>query len=111
MTHLALMVLLAFDGGAPPTPPRHIRISAARFRYSPETVPLKMGETVVLELVTEDRKHGFNAPDFGVRADVEPGKVATVTLTPQRKGQFPFHCDIFCGSGHEEMTGAFVVTD
>lgn len=110
MSLFALAMFLALDGGASP-PPRHVRISAAMWRYAPDTVALKKGETVVLELVSEDRKHGFNAPDFGVRADVEPGKVAYVTLTPQRVGQFPFHCDIFCGSGHEEMAGTFVVTD
>ncbi len=111
MTQLALVLMLALDGGAAASPPRHVRISAAMWRYAPETVRLKRGETVVLELISEDRRHGFNAPDFGVRADVEPGKVTQVTLTPLRNGQFPFHCDIFCGEGHEEMTGVFVVTD
>jgi cytochrome c oxidase subunit 2 len=24
-------------------------------------------------------------------------------------GTFPFHCDVFCGEGHEEMTGEIVV--
>lgn len=111
MSLLALAMFLALDGGAAPPPPRHVRISAAMWRYAPDTVALKKGETVVLELVSEDRKHGFNAPDFGVRADVELGKVAYVTVTPTRSGTFPFHCDIFCGDGHEEMTGVFVVTD
>jgi cytochrome c oxidase subunit 2 len=30
---------------------------------------------------------------------------------PDKVGTFPFHCDIFCGEGHEDMTGKFVVTD
>ena len=25
-------------------------------------------------------------------------------------GTFEFHCDVFCGSGHEEMSGRFEVS-
>ena len=113
------LLCAATDGGAnePPRAPRppvsvqHIRISAAMWRYAPDSIQLKKGETVVLELVSEDRKHGFTVPDWGVRSDIVPGKVAEVTVTPPRAGQVPFHCDIFCGDGHEEMTGVFVVTE
>jgi cytochrome c oxidase subunit 2 len=34
-----------------------------------------------------------------------------VRLVPNRIGTFDFHCDIFCGSGHEEMAGTIIVTD
>lgn len=30
--------------------------------------------------------------------------------TPDKSGEFPFHCDVFCGSGHESMTGTVIVT-
>jgi heme/copper-type cytochrome/quinol oxidase subunit 2 len=33
-----------------------------------------------------------------------------VTLTPDKEGTYPFHCDVFCGDGHEDMTGTLVVT-
>jgi len=26
-------------------------------------------------------------------------------------GDFPFHCDVFCGSGHEQMEGTIKVTE
>jgi cytochrome c oxidase subunit 2 len=52
---------------------------------------------------------GFNLPDFNVRADIVPGKVATVKLTPDKTGTFTFLCDIFCGEGHETMAGQLVV--
>jgi cytochrome c oxidase subunit II len=32
-----------------------------------------------------------------------------VRIVPDKAGTLPFHCDIFCGSGHEEMTGEIVV--
>jgi cytochrome c oxidase subunit 2 len=37
--------------------------------------------------------------------------VSRVRLVPDKVGTFPFVCDIFCGSGHEDMTGTIVVTE
>jgi len=90
---------------------RVVRISAKRFEYSPSSITLKKGEPVVLELVSLDRVHGFNAPDFGLRADVKPDAVTRLTFTPDKIGTFAFHCDVFCGSGHEDMSGEIVVRD
>ena len=30
---------------------------------------------------------------------------------PDKTGKFTFSCDVFCGDGHEEMTGTIVVTN
>jgi cytochrome c oxidase subunit 2 len=70
---------------------------------------LRIGLPVVLELSSLDVVMGFNAPDFGVRADVLPGKTSLVRFAPDRSGRFAFLCDIFCGTGHEEMAGTIVV--
>ncbi len=64
-----------------------------------------VGVPVVLEFVTADVVMGFNAPDFNVRADIIPGQVARVRLVPDKTGTFVFLCDIFCGDGHEGMSG------
>ena len=53
---------------------------------------------------------GFNVPDFGVRGDIIPGKTTRLDLTPDKTGTFTFLCDIFCGDGHEGMSGTLVVT-
>jgi cytochrome c oxidase subunit II len=60
---------------------------------------------VTLEFVTADVVMGFNAPDFKARADIIPGQVSRVRLTPDKTGTFTFLCDIFCGEGHEGMSG------
>jgi len=66
---------------------------------------------VVLQLATEDRSHGFNIPLMNVRADIIPGKVAELKITPRKTGEFDFFCDIFCGSGHEGMNGKIIVRE
>jgi cytochrome c oxidase subunit II len=52
----------------------------------------------------------MNIPDFKVRADIVPGTVSKLTFTPDKAGTFPFLCDIFCGDGHEAMSGTLIVT-
>ena len=61
--------------------------------------------------VTLDRGQGFQLREFGVRADVKPGEVTPVRILPQKTGRFPFECDVFCGSGHEDMSGELIVVD
>ena len=98
---------LAYSGD----PEAVIRITAKRFEYSPNEIRLKKGVPVVLEFTSLDRLHGFSCPDLGIRTDIPPGKTSRVRVVPDKVGTFPFHCDIFCGEGHEDMTGKFVVTD
>jgi cytochrome c oxidase subunit 2 len=88
-----------------------IKVSAKKFDYTPGEIKLKKGVPVVLEFTTQDVVMGFNVPDLGARADIIPGKVSRVRLVPDKVGTFEFHCDIFCGSGHEEMAGTIVVTE
>ncbi len=88
-----------------------IQIKAKKFEYTPSEITLKKGVPVVLELASLDRLHGFNCPAFGIRGDIQPKKITKIRFTPDKVGTFEFHCDIFCGSGHETMTGKFIVTE
>jgi cytochrome c oxidase subunit 2 len=106
---LSLSVAAALHSGA--AEPRVVRIVAKRFTYTPSEVTLKKGEPVVLELVSEDRVHGFKLPAFKIRTDVRPNEVTRVPLTPDKTGTFTFACDVFCGDGHDDMTGTVVVTE
>jgi cytochrome c oxidase subunit 2 len=102
---LALIAFRVTAQGAP----RVIAVTAKKFTYDPSEIHLKVGEAVVLELKSLDVVMGFNCPDFKVRSDVPPGKVTRVELKPDKAGTFPFFCDVFCGSGHEDMNGTFIV--
>jgi cytochrome c oxidase subunit II len=90
---------------------RVIKISAERYEYSPAKVTLKKGEAVILELTSGDRLHGFHIKELGVRADVLPGQPVRVRIVPDKVGTFPFTCDLFCGSGHSDMSGMITVTN
>jgi len=88
-----------------------IQITAKRFVYSPRDITVKKGVPVVLEFTSLDRLHGFNCPGRGIRTDIPPQKVTKLRFVPQKVGTFPFHCDNFCGSGHEGMNGTITVTE
>ena len=76
-----------------------------KFAFLPGEITLKQGMPVVLEFETTDVVMGFSAPDLKLRADIVPGQVTRLRLAPQRIGSFDFLCDIFCGDGHEGMSG------
>ncbi len=88
-----------------------VKITAKRYEYSPKEITLKKGVPVVLEFTSLDRLHGFNCPGLKLRIDISPGKVNTLSFTPDKAGTFPFHCDNFCGSGHEGMKGTIIVAE
>ena len=88
-----------------------IQITAKRCEYSPKEISLKKGVPVVLEFTSLDRLHGFDCPGLGIRMDIRPGKVNRLRVVPDKVGTFPFHCDNFCGSGHEGMRGTITVTE
>lgn len=91
--------------------PKVIKISAKRFDYTPGNLKLKKGQPVIFELTSRDVMMGFNLPDFSLRADMVPEKVTRVQFIPDKAGTFTFLCDIFCGTGHEEMHGTVTVVD
>ena len=90
--------------------PRVIPVVARKFVFLPSEIRLKKGETVTLELTAPEIVMGFNAPDFKARADIIPGTVSKLTFTPDKTGTFTFLCDVFCGEGHEGMSGTLIVT-
>jgi cytochrome c oxidase subunit 2 len=85
------------------------KIVARKFTYLPNLVTVKKGQPVVLEFTAPEVVMGMNCPALGIRADIVPGTVASVRFTPEKTGTFEYFCDIFCGDGHEAMTGKIKV--
>jgi cytochrome c oxidase subunit 2 len=88
---------------------REIAIVAQRFRFTPDVIDLQRGEPVLLQIHSLDFVHGFHVPALGLRADLLPGMVTPLRLTPLQAGRLDFLCDNFCGDGHETMHGHFNV--
>ena len=67
------------------------------------------GQPATLEVSTADVQHGFSAQAFNIDEPIQPGKPATIKVTPREKGQFNVECDIVCGPGHDNMQGTIIV--
>lgn len=101
---LAPVALLAATAGE-----RVIPVVAKKFVFVPSEIRVKRGETVILQLSAPEVPMGFNLADFKQRVDIVPGKVATLRITADQAGSFVFLCDVFCGTGHEDMSGTLIV--
>jgi cytochrome c oxidase subunit 2 len=91
--------------------PKVVKITAKKYEFSPKQLILKKGETVTLQFTSLDRKHGFSAPALDIRADITPGKVTELKVTPAQVGESEYYCDVFCGSGHDDMTGRLKIVN
>lgn len=90
--------------------PRVVKIVAKKFEFVPNEIRVRQGETVTLEFTAPEVPMGVNLADFAMRTDIIPGKPSTLRLTPNKVGTFTFVCDLFCGSGHEDMSGTLIVS-
>jgi cytochrome c oxidase subunit 2 len=105
------LVLGALAGWTLAAPaPRVIDVVAKKFEFVPGEIRVGRGEAVALRFTAPEVPMGFNLADFNLRADIVPGRVTTVQFTADKAGTFTFLCDVFCGSGHEDMSGTLVVT-
>ena len=107
--HVVLGFALAQPAAAEQT--QFIRLKAHMFTFAPDEIVVKKGVPVTLELMSIDRIHGFNLPDFHIRTTIEPWVSTTISFTPDKVGRFIFACDHFCGDGHDDMSGVIVVVD
>lgn len=109
---LVVFAVAAFAAAPAAHQEQVIKITAKKFEYSPNVIKIKKGVPVVFEFTSLDRVHGFTVPDLeGVRLTIEPGKANRVTIMAPKAGTYEFHCDLFCGDGHEGMTGTIIVED
>jgi cytochrome c oxidase subunit II len=92
-------------------PEKVVQIVAQRFSYTPNEIVLQAGQPAVLAFTALDFTHGFSIPRLKIRADLPPGQVTRVRLTPEKPGVYEFLCDNFCGAGHEQMNGKIIVKE
>jgi cytochrome c oxidase subunit 2 len=91
--------------------PQVIEIHATRFSFAPAEITLTKGETITLDLTSEDVTHGLSIPELGVNATINKGKSTKVDVTPQQAGTFEGRCSHFCGVGHGSMLFSVHVKD
>jgi plastocyanin len=84
---------------------RLIRIQSSRYAFSPGEIHANTGDTLTIELVSNDVAHSLSldGTDFSLSAD--PGQVAVGTFVAAKPGVYRFRCTIPCGNLHPFMLG------
>ncbi len=82
---------------------REISVNAFRFEYDPDTIYIKKGEAVRIEINNLDMVHGISIPDMDIRG------YNSVEFTAEKEGEFDWYCYNPCGEGHGRMRGKIIV--
>jgi heme/copper-type cytochrome/quinol oxidase subunit 2 len=77
--------------------------------FSPNTVIVKQGDTVNLELTAVDASYGFTLPSYKLNAPIAEGKTQTIQFQALQIGDFTFYCGS-CGDPSTGPIGHFIVT-
>jgi cytochrome c oxidase subunit II len=82
--------------------------AAERCKSSPNLV-LPLDRPVRLHLTAREVIHSFFVPEFRQKQDAVPGLKTEITVTPTKRGNFPFICTELCGLGHALMRTRAIV--
>lgn len=78
-----------------PTNTRVIEVEAGSFYYKPDTITVKKGEKVRINLKAVSMMHDFNIDELGVKVPItKSGSSAFVDFTPDKTGTFEYYCSV-----------------
>jgi cytochrome c oxidase subunit 2 len=86
-----------------------VKVVMKKYSIEPNPIRLRQGQPTTLEVSTADVQHGFSVQALNIDEPIQPGKPASIKVTPRDKGQFNVECDIVCGPRHDDMQGTIVV--
>ncbi|HEY0543897.1 MAG TPA: DUF5777 family beta-barrel protein [Pyrinomonadaceae bacterium] len=88
-----------------------IQMTAHKFDFIPQTFTVQKGQPVKLIVTSTDVEHGFAIKELKINQHIEARQTKVIMFKPEQAGRFRFYCSVYCGDGHEDMTGELVVTD
>ncbi|PYU90982.1 MAG: hypothetical protein DMG08_16480 [Acidobacteria bacterium] len=108
----ALLVVLIMTGGSVSAraETKEVQMTAKKYEFSPSSVEVPVGATVVFKITALDRDHGFEIE--GVKdscVELKKGEIATVEYKAEKAGTYSFKCCKRCGLHHGQMRGTIVV--
>ena len=89
---------------------RIIDVTLSRYAFAPERIEVRVGERVLLNVVSVDAVHGFQVKELGLNARTPARGRTAIELTAKTAGTFRITCSEYCGSGHSRMKAWLIVT-
>lgn len=88
---------------------REIEVEAVKYKFNPPIIVVNSGEKVKIKLNSADADHGFAIDEIGFDLKGEEGEVVEKEFTAPEPGVYVIKCSVYCGLGHNNMTGTLVV--
>ncbi len=110
MVSLAAVFLLAGCGQRttqPVTVPADavkVQVTASDFKWTLSRTTFPVGKPIDFVVSSSEGTHGFAIVQQNVSQSIAQGeKPVNVVWTPPKAGTYVIRCDVFCGSGHQNM--------
>jgi len=85
-------------------------VIAKQWQFSPDTIEVNVGDTVILNVKSIDVNHGLAIPKLGIDEFLSPGNTVKIEFIANQEGTFIFACSVSCGVGHSGMRGKIIVS-
>jgi len=87
---------------------RKFSIKIENNEFTPNTVIVKLGDTVDLSFTAVDRDYDFTQPDYGFKASVLKGSSQRIQFGATAAGKFTFYCSS-CGGPSKGPVGYVII--
>lgn len=87
---------------------KEFMIVASRFKFEPSQIEVNEGDKVRITAYSEDVPHGLAIFEFDVYLYLEDTP-KTIEFVADKKGNFEYFCNTYCGEGHGNMKGQLKV--
>ncbi len=89
--------------------PLEITVNARKYSFSPARIEVQQNDIVKITLNAEDIAHSFTIDQYRIAKRAAPGHPVTFQFLADRKGTFPFYCNLTIDERCKEMRGELVV--
>ena len=91
---------------------RIVKIRAYQYSFDPDPIVVNKGESVKFIVDSVDVVHGLTISSYNIfETDIFPGSPREIEFIANDAGKFEVTCSTFCGSGHRNMIGEFIVKE
>lgn len=100
---LIVFIFLGFTRKVVSEDVKEFNIEAFRFGYSLDVIRVKQGDKVKIVVDNIEGIHGIRLSEFDVAG------MESVEFVADKKGEFIWYCNNYCGEGHTSMQGKLIV--
>jgi cytochrome c oxidase subunit 2 len=115
-----------YEGAVGPLPEERgeaVQIEVQAFRYgwrmtyegtevqTMNEIRIPKDRPVYLHIYSSDWLHMLSVPDLGLKQTAFPGEYNTIKTIATETGNHQYYCTEYCGVGHSQMNGEFIVME